>query len=293
MYNGEGVCNSSRAGKLVFVDRDPRYSQKKVTAHLRNIFDTAASILDGIPFECEEALVATICYFYLPNCMAVSNHSVERYSVCREDCIATLNGSCTENADGGAYGRTVLAALQPQPSTLDDFQADCSQLPTLKESNGSCVNVGLADISLPTTTPMPSSQAATIQSQPGFLPNNCSLENCSTDSPFPIFIVASGACGALVVIIILVVILIICTGRRRRKSQNENYDAQTGRSSFPDEYQGFTLVPLRPSLWDSDTEKKIRKVALNPDRLQIQDIIGEGAAVQIHSFKFSTKCVLL
>ena len=299
MYSGESICNSSRAGKLVFVDRDSRYSQKEIAGQLKSI-DTAAKaggIFDGISLECKEALVATICYIYLPDCMVVSNHSVERFSICREDCFATINGSpsCTRNADGAAYGRIIFTAIRLQPSVLGDFQPDCSQFPTVKESNGSCVNVGLADIPLPTTTPTPtptstpSSQAATIQSQPSFLPNNCSLDNCSekTDSPFPIVIVASGASGALVVIIILVVILIICTCRRRRKSRNETYDTQTGRSSRPNAYQGFPLVPLRPSLWDSETEQKIRKVAIDPDRLQIQDIIGEGTAVEIYLFTFS------
>ncbi|XP_065829198.1 uncharacterized protein [Oscarella lobularis] len=298
MYSGESICNSSRAGKLVFVDRDSRYSQKEIAGQLKSI-DTAAKaggIFDGISLECKEALVATICYIYLPDCMVVSNHSVERFSICREDCFATINGSpsCTRNADGAAYGRIIFTAIQLQPSVLGDFQPDCSQFPTVKESNGSCVNVGLADIPLPTTTPTPtptstpSSQAATIQSQPSFLPNNCSLDNCSekTDSPFPIVIVASGASGALVIIIILVVILIICTYRRRRKSRNETYDTQTARSSRPNAYQGFPLVPLRPSLWDSETEQKIRKVAIDPDRLQIQDIIGEGSFGKVY------KCLL-
>ena len=295
MYSGESICNSSRAGRSVFVDRDPRYSQKNLTTHLRNIYDTAAEaggLIHGVSLECKEALAAAFCYIYFPNCTVVSNHSVERFSICREDCFATLTGSpsCIKNAVDGAYGRLVIDALQLQPSVLGDFQGNCGQFPTVKESNGTCVNIGLADLS---TTPMPSSQAATqaatIQSQPSFLPNNCSLDNCSekTDSPFPIVIVASGASGALVIIIILVVILIICTYRRRRKSRNETYDTQTGRSSHPNAYQGFPLVPLRPSLWDSDTEKKIRKVAIDPDRLQIQDIIGEGAAVEIYLFTFS------
>ena len=279
MYSGESICNSSRAGKSVFLDRDPKYSQKNISEHLRNIYDTAAkagSIFDGISLECEEALVATICYIYFPNCMIVSNRSVERFSICREDCVAAFDGSqsCPRKADGRVYGLIAITAIQLRPSVLDDFSPDCSQFPTMKESNESCVNEGLADISLPTTMPTPSSQKT------------------DTEASFPIVIVASGASGALVIILIVVVILIICTYRRRRKSRNETYDTQTGRSSHPNAYQGFPLIPLRPSLWDSDTEKKIRKVAIDPDRLQIQDIIGEGAAVEIYLFIYILKILV-
>ncbi|XP_065829429.1 uncharacterized protein [Oscarella lobularis] len=94
-----------------------------------------------------------------------------------------------------------------------------------------------------------------------------------TGSPFPIVIVASSASSTLVVIITVAVLLTICACRRRR-SQN----TLTERS--------FPLVPLRPSLWDSATETKIRKVAISPDRLKIQDIIGEGNFGKVY------KCLL-
>ena len=250
MYSSGDVCRGSRAGSLVFVDS--RYNQSYLHAETIKLFqENNETLSELLSPSCDDSLITLYCHLLYPDCLTVTKGS-QNYSypspLCSDACFTAFG-----HKDGCASSYQQAIAI--------------NQLSFAKKS--------ITPIHMVYDTPNCSQLPSSTDSQCMMLKTPT-----ATGSPFPIVIVASCASSALVVIVIVAV---ICTCRRRRKSQNESYDAQTG-SSFPN---GFPLVLLRPSLWDSDTEAKIRKVAISPDRLQIQDIIGEGAAVEIRLFTFS------
>ena len=259
MYSGGDVCHSSRAGSLVFVDS--RYNQSYLHAETIKLFQENNETLSKLSSpSCDDSLITLYCHLLYPDCLTVTKGS-QNYFYPSPLCS---DASFTEFGDKGGCASSYREAIAICQSSFAKKSITPIHMVYDDTPNGS---------QLPSST---DSQCMMLKTP------------TVTGSPFSIVIVASSASGALVVVIIVAVLLTICACRRRR-SQN----ALTERSSRPDD-QGFPLVLLRPSLWDSATETKIRKVAISPDRLQIQDIIGEGASVETHSFiTFSKIFVLL
>ena len=248
MYSGGDVCHSSRAGSVVFVDS--RYNRSYLHAQIIRMFQENNATLSKLSNpSCDDSVITLYCHLLYPDCLTVTKGS-QNYlypsPLCSDACFTAFGdkGGCVSSY------REAIAIYQSSFA-----KKSITPIHMLFEAPN-CAQ-------LPSST---DSQCMMLKTP------------TVTGSPFPIVIVASSASSALVVIIIVAVLLTICA-RRRRRSQN----ALTERSSRPDD-QGFSLVLLRPSLWDSATETKIRKVAISPDRLQIQDIIGEGASVETHSF---------
>ena len=245
------MCRGSRAGSVVFVDS--RYNQSYLHAETIKVFqENDETLSELLSPSCYESLVTLYCHLLYPDCLTKGSQNYSYPSpLCSDACFTAFGhkGSCASSyREAIAIYQLSFANKSITPLHMVSEALNCAQLPSSADSQ--CMM--LKTLTSPT----------------------------ATGSPFSIVIVAS---GALVVIILVAVILIICTCRRRRKSRNETYDTDTGRSSCPND-RDFPFVLLRPSLWDLDTEKKIRKVAISPDRLQIQDIIGEGASVEIHLF---------
>ena len=243
------MCHSSRAGSLVFVDS--RYNQSYLHAETIKMFQENNETLSKLSSpSCDDSLITLYCHLLYPDCLTVTKGSQNYFypsSLCSDACFTAFGdkGDCASSYQQTiAIYQSSFAKKSITPIHMLFEAPNCAQLPSSTDSQ--CMT-----LKTPTVT----------------------------GSHFPIFIVASSASSALVVIVIVAVLLTICVCRRRR-SQN----ALTERSSVPNAYQSFPLVPLRPSLWDSATETKIRKVAISPDRLQIQDIIGEGSTVETHSF---------
>ncbi|XP_065829431.1 uncharacterized protein [Oscarella lobularis] len=251
MYSGGDVCHSSRAGSLVFVDS--RYNQSYLHAETIKMFQENNETLSKLSSpSCDDSLITLYCHLLYPDCLTVTKGSQNYFypsSLCSDACFTAFGdkGDCASSYQQTiAIYQSSFAKKSITPIHMLFEAPNCAQLPSSTDSQ--CMT-----LKTPTVT----------------------------GSHFPIFIVASSASSALVVIVIVAVLLTICVCRRRR-SQN----ALTERSSVPNAYQSFPLVPLRPSLWDSATETKIRKVAISPDRLQIQDIIGEGSFGKVY------KCLL-
>ncbi|XP_065829413.1 uncharacterized protein [Oscarella lobularis] len=251
MYSGGDVCHSSRAGSLVFVDS--RYNQSYLHAETIKLFQENNETLSKLSSpSCDDSLITLYCHLLYPDCLTVTKGS-QNYFYPSPLCS---DASFTEFGDKGGCASSYREAIAICQSSFAKKSITPIHMVYDDTPNGS---------QLPSST---DSQCMMLKTP------------TVTGSPFSIVIVASSASGALVVVIIVAVLLTICACRRRR-SQN----ALTERSSRPDD-QGFPLVLLRPSLWDSATETKIRKVAISPDRLQIQDIIGEGTFGKVY------KCLL-
>ena len=253
------MCRSSRAGSLVFVDS--RYNQSYLYAETIKVFQENNETLSKLSSSsCDDSLVTLYCHLLYPDCLTVTKGS-QNYSypspLCSDACFTAFGdkGDCASS-----YQQTIaiyhssFAKKSITPIHVISEAPNCAQLPS--STYFQCMKLKTP------TTPTTSTSESGIST--------------------PVIIVAV----VLLFFAFLSLIIILLHRRKRRKSQNESYDAQTGRSSCTSD-QGFPLVPLCPSFWDSATEEKIRKVAIDPDRLQIQDVIGEGALVEIHLFAFS------
>ena len=254
MYSGGGMCHSSRAGSLVFVDS--RYNQSYLHAETIKVFQENNETLSKFSSSsCDNSLITLYCHLLYPDCLTVTKGS-QNYSypspLCSDACFTAFGdkGGCASSyREAIAIYQLSFAKKAITPLHMISETLNCAQLPSSADSQ--CMML--------TTSPT----TPTLES------------GIST----PVII-------ASVVLFFAFLSIILLHRRKRRKSQNASSDAQTGRSSCPSD-QGFPLVPLCPSFWDSATEEKIRKVAISPDRLQIQDVIGEGALVEIHLFAFS------
>ena len=261
MYSGGELCHSSRAGSVVFVDS--RYNQSYLHAEAIKVFEeNNETLIELSSSSCFNSLITLYCHLLYPDCLTVTKDS-QSYSypssLCSDACFTAFGdkGGCASSyREAIAIYQLSFAKKAITPLHMVSEALNCSQLPSSADSQ--CVML---------KTPTRPTRPTTSTSETGI----------ST----PVIIVA-----VVLFFAFLSLIIILLHRLKRRKSQNMSYDAQTGRSSCPSD-QGFPLVPLCPSFWDSATEEKIRKVAISPDRLQIQDVIGEGALVEIHLFAFS------
>ena len=259
MYSGGEHCRSSRAGSVVFVDS--RYNQSYLNAEATKVFEENMESLGEIRnSSCFEFLLTLYCHLLYPDCLTVTK-GFRNYSypspLCSDACFTGFGdkGDCASS-----YQQTIaiyqlsFAKKSITPIHMIFKTPNCAQLPS--STNSQCM-----------TLKTPASTLAKSQ--------------IST----PVIVAVFLSFALLAALLILIIVLF--NRRKRRKSQNESYAVQTGRSSCHN-YEGFPLVPvpLRPSLSDSATEEKIQEVAISPDRLQIQDIIGEGAAVETHLVTF-------
>ena len=257
MYSGGDVCRGSRAGSLVFVDS--RYNQSYLNNETIKVFqENNETLSELLSPSCAGSLVTLYCHLLYPDCLTVTKDS-QNYSypspLCSSDACFTAfedKGGCASSYQQTiAIYQSSFAKKAITPLHMVSEALNCAQL--LSSADSQCMI-------LKTPTSPATSTSKTI--------------------------IINTSATVAVVLFFAFLSIILLHRRKRRKSQNASSDAQTGRSSCPSD-QGFPLVPLCPSFWDSATEEKIRKVAISPDRLQIQDVIGEGALVEIHLFAFS------
>ena len=249
------MCHSSRAGSLVFVDS--RYNQSYLHAEKIKLFQENNETLSKLSSpSCDDSLITLYCHLLYPDCLTVTKGSQNYFypsPLCSDACFTAFGdkGGCASSYQQTiAIYQSSFAKKSITPIHMLFEAPNCAQLPSSTDSQ--CMTLKTP------TTPTTSTSESGIST--------------------PVIIVAV---VLLFFAFLSLIIIILLHRRKRRKSQNVSYDAQTGRSSCPSD-QGFPLVPLCPSFWDSATEEKIRKVAISPDRLQIQDVIGEGALVEIY-----------
>ena len=250
------MCRSSRAGSLVFVDS--RYNQSYLYAETIKVFQENNETLSELSSSsCDDSLITLYCHLLYPDCLTKGSQNYSYpFPLCSEACFTAFGdkGGCASSyREAIAIYQLSFAKKSITPIHMLSETPNCAKLPSSADSQ--CMM-----LKTPTSPTTPTSESG-----------------IST----PVIIVA-----VVLFFAFLSLIIILLHRRKRRKSQNVSSDAQTGRSSCTSD-QGFPLVPLCPSFWDSATEEKIRKVAIDPDRLQIQDVIGEGALVEIHLFAFS------
>eukprot|EP00118_Oscarella_pearsei_P019525 m.208160 g.208160 ORF g.208160 m.208160 type:complete len:861 (+) comp39701_c1_seq7:1491-4073(+) len=91
LFNATGICTQSRANKTIFVDLQPNYDQKTVSAVMDHLF---AGVLQSMnaslslsPAVCQSLLVEGICTYMFPPCHDDASGKAVLPRMCKETCL--------------------------------------------------------------------------------------------------------------------------------------------------------------------------------------------------------------
>ena len=137
MYSGGGMCHSSRAGSLVFVDS--RYNQSYLYSETIKVFQENNETLKELSSSsCDNSLITLYCHLLYPDCLTKGSKNYSYPSpLCSDACFTAFGdkGGCASRyREAIAIYQLSFAKKSITPIHMISETLNCAQLPSSADS---------------------------------------------------------------------------------------------------------------------------------------------------------------